>query len=405
MSMPTKHRPKRRRVQEEEPAPPCIPKHINQSPPSPMNDSHEIKHCRVIASYNWIADSNPTIMIPGRPRTVSLESRSISKSTSKSIPRSVNSYIHDPNTTSYPAYPLLPALEALLHTHPSYDTVSIDVVTCSQTIEHLLRLLFEKGSRFRILLQAFGNTVFFLPRQETQDLRPDLKGYRDSFPEWVAPWSQDVSGSRSHHRVLEYEIGGLKCVVSGEGEGYVPEFEKGKGRAVERNPEAEAEAVGEEFTALSGYSEDSEPLLILEGGAAVPRNAVCDIETCSVLNQSQGQNQNEVVDHQKMARMWARQVQNTLVGFHQDGVFSRVEVKNVRDEIMEWQSAQGKRIKKFTELLGEMVDFARMRQGRMFELRNGERGLEMKDVDGVNPLVPDKLAMRIEIEILLDLLE
>lgn len=100
------------------------------------------------------------------------------------------------------------------------------LVACSLTFE-LLRLFFNPNAQpLWVLFQAFGKTVFFLPHETSaNEMASGLKGSPSPFLDWYIPgWESDVSESRSHHRVLEYDFGGLKCVMRFQADGYVTGF-------------------------------------------------------------------------------------------------------------------------------------------------------------------------------------
>lgn len=310
----------------------------------------------------------------------------------------LTTYNPSPDGTHYPTSPLQPTIEAILHTNPSFNTRSVDILACSLTFEHLLRYFMHAdpdhsdGSAhpFRILVQAIGNTAFFLPREtEPRDLVPDqkLKGYGARFAEWCTAWGEGVTGSMSHQRVLDYEVGGLRCVVRFEADGYFGDEEMLGTGGFEGQ-----KAADERLTTLSGYGAgDGERLFIVDGGADVPQEALFDIETHSAFEAGQSLGS----DYQRMARLWVRQVSSCLVGFHHGGCFNRVQVQDVREEILDWQTARADKIGELTEFLKEVAAAARKKSGQILELSYSPgRGLQLEAVTNASPLLPEKLATR-----------
>lgn len=268
-------------------------------------------------------------MVPSRPP--SWYSRAAS---SHRVTRELRGYIRDADTANYGPYPLQPTIEAILHADPEYNTRGVDVVACSLTFEHLLRLMFTRHAQsFRILVQGIGKTVFFLPREgELNGLVPDLKGFQRSFPDWYTGWGEDVRNSGSHHRVLEYGFGGLRCVVRHEADGYLMEM----AQEMEEECGCENKAVGEQFTTFSRYDVDGrERILIVDGGSDIQQQAIFDMEARSVLNYEH--DGVDAADDQKMARLWVRQIHHALIGFHEGNVFKNVRVTNMREDIRAWQ--------------------------------------------------------------------
>jgi hypothetical protein len=62
-----------------------------------------------------------------------------------------------------------PAVKAVLMQNPHLDTANIDIFGCTSTLGSLLRFLKNDDKLFRFTVEAVGNTVFFVRRENAAD--------------------------------------------------------------------------------------------------------------------------------------------------------------------------------------------------------------------------------------------
>lgn len=85
----------------------------------------------------------------------------------------------------------------------------LDVVACYSSLGSLLRFVLGKDKSFRVLVQAVGDTVFFVRRENSPTEKLEgIKGHCHTFPEAYTSWDREVKASDSSHRILRYSFGG-----------------------------------------------------------------------------------------------------------------------------------------------------------------------------------------------------
>lgn len=200
---------------------------VDLTSPAQLDDSLlKISDCEDIASYNWIQENVPTILIPGMQNPFSnvwclpLHNQKMNLTLAKGKPpawtppvspiklREDNgSYFRDPNAARYPNHPIEPAVRAIFACQPDFRGYEIDLFACSRTLGDLLRFVRGVDKSFRILVEAVGNTVFFVRRENSPtELIPDVRGYGHSFPEAYTTWGSNVKKSESHQRIVGYQF-------------------------------------------------------------------------------------------------------------------------------------------------------------------------------------------------------
>jgi hypothetical protein len=90
-------------------------------------------------------------------------------SEAKKLPQDSGRYFKDPNAARHPSHPMEPAVKAVLMQNPNLDTATIDIFGCTSTLGSLLRFLKNDDKIFRFTVEAVGNTVFFVRRENAPD--------------------------------------------------------------------------------------------------------------------------------------------------------------------------------------------------------------------------------------------
>ncbi|KAF4975041.1 hypothetical protein FZEAL_8110 [Fusarium zealandicum] len=328
-----------------------------------VSDRAEITGARLIASYNLVSGPSPEIMIPGQPPrwTPHLGPRKLGWDT--------GCYYRDVNAASYPKHPLEPAIVSVMKMNPN-SRIPVDVVACASTIGNLLR--FTKGvvqdRPFRMLAELVGDKLHLIRRENSpKELIPDVKGYGHTFPESYTTWDAAVRRSKSHQRIISYNLCGLDMMVRFEGDGYIrasnPQRRKGspgKNTTLE-NALAQIQNLGIS-TPLPG-SEASE-LKVSKGGESVPQDTVFDLKTRSVVAR-----QRDTLGDQ-LPRLWIAQVKTFVLAYHERGLFKEenIEIKNVEKDIEEWEEMNQPALTRLGVLLQLIIDRARESKDGKLEL-------------------------------------
>ncbi|KAJ3518652.1 hypothetical protein NM208_g14440 [Fusarium decemcellulare] len=321
-----------------------------------------ISDAKLVASYNWTSASSPEIIIPGQPP------RWTPPKTSKRLPWDSGDYYRDINAASYPKHPLEPAIVSVMKMNP--DPIHVNIVACGSTIGNLLR--FARGvdldHPFRILVEAVGDTVHLTRRENSpKQLIPDVRGYGHTFPEAYTTWDPAVRRSTTHQRIMAYRFGGLDLMVRFEGDGFIRTSNPRRRQSNASN----ALAAGDALAQIQGLSinkplptSTSRQLEVSEGGEIISQESIFDLKTRSVRARER-----DTLGEQ-LPRLWISQVTQFLLAYHERGLFNQqdIEIKNVKDDIAQWEEANQPSLKKLAALLHLIIDRARSAEDGKLEL-------------------------------------
>ncbi|KAL2856857.1 hypothetical protein BJX68DRAFT_263390 [Aspergillus pseudodeflectus] len=299
--------------------------------------------------------------------------------TLKKLPEDSGSYFRDQNAARFAAHVFQPALEAILHDNPEFELNDLDIFACISTLRNLLRFVTDPDQGFRMIVEAIGATVF-LVRREASPTEKSLAFL-------------DVKGSESHQRILKYNFAGISCAIRYEGDGYLPNLHRPDTSHVE-DPAGDADDLLKPLQHSSVGSVAAEKVAVLAvetAGTAIPQSAMFDLKTRSARKEYTD------VLRGELPRLWFAQVPNFIVGFYNRGLFSDVRVKNVQQEVEEWEEEQKPQLKRLAALLRALIAFARGQPSGRFELvfEGGNRELELREVGGqANCCISDELKTR-----------
>ncbi|KAK0199537.1 hypothetical protein DFS33DRAFT_226694 [Desarmillaria ectypa] len=191
-------------------------------PPAAIEDGQkvEITGTRYLGSYSWLKTRTPTILVPGAPRIWT------HRPTPFTLPPDFGYQPCDYNAHRLPPYPLLPIFIAV----DTFDWGSADFVADCHS---LLRLLaFASGQRrdFRMDLQLAGSKTILCTRWEPKVLmNANPGGYGRNFERMHTRPAPGCENATSHHRVITYDLAGMKMVVRAEVDACLPDLD---GKAV-----------------------------------------------------------------------------------------------------------------------------------------------------------------------------
>ncbi|KAF8194433.1 hypothetical protein K438DRAFT_1919159 [Mycena galopus ATCC 62051] len=245
-----------------------------------------IKGLESIGSYNWMNASSPTIMVPGSPPEWQ------NKATPYQVPADTGMFFVDQNGFRMPSAVLFPIIMAVDKMQEASDSPGafdwcgekIDFVTDRNGLRKLLRWVDGTGAakNFRIDTQLAGNTVL-LNRWEAQT-RVNYSGYTYGFNFEKASTDPALGCEKStgHHRIVKYDLNGLKMVVRFEVDACIPPSAKASGgRKIESIDDLADKLGGINLAPRSSNTSasSSHGLTVINGGAVVPHSSILELTT------------------------------------------------------------------------------------------------------------------------------
>lgn len=255
--------------------------------------------------------------------------------------------------------------------NPEFD-ISVDIFACASTLGSLTRFACATSQPFSMVVEIIGTTAFFLRREKAPDaIIKDIYGYGHTFPEAYTTWDNELAGSTSHQRIINYRFGGLSLLLRFESDGYIgsqtPAF----------RTSGDGVSVDDLLTGLAGNSAASQAWEIGQGGHVVAQSAIFDLKTRSIKKMSDDALGTE------LPRLWVRQISKLILAFHTSGLFNDVVVNDVRDRVQQWEADSETELQKCVGLLRHIIAVARNSSRGKVEVRNLDgKALELREVPG-----------------------
>lgn len=339
-----------------------------------VTDSASITKCQYLASFNWLKDKQPTVVIPGILNCCATLSRKLTTPVGvppmwkpldepRKLPEDADEYFRDINAAHYPEHPIEPAVRAVLAQNPQLPTREIDIFACGSTLGNLLRFARSTDKSFRFVVETVGDTVFFSRRENSPDEKIiGVKGHGHTFPEAYTTLDPCVETSDSHQRIVRYDFAGFQCIVRNEVDGYLPSL-TGGGMSGAKN----------------ATLPDLDGLKMLAGGAVVPQEAIFDLKTRAVWKKLTLDD----VLQDEIHRLWLRQIPNFVLAYHDFGVFKDIGIHNVRSRMEGFEKDEATAVAIFAATIAKVVSHARMHPKERFEICSQRPGvLEIRHVGG-----------------------
>lgn len=291
----------------------------------------------------------------------------------------------DQNAARNSRFPLEPLFRALHVDNADFQIRDIDLVTDRNNIRKLLR--FVQGSSndsFQIRVEIAGNRTALFTRVEAKprDLIQGFRGYGRNFEK---AYTQTEGGSSAHYRIVSYNFGGMKCMVRHETDGYVDS----------KSPTELADSLSGALKGLSisksdKFGNDPAATMVETGGRAVDASTTLEIKTRAA---------SRILDMAEVSsQLWISQTPKLVVGYHRNGVFDNVQLRDMTDEIRHWEVANQKDLSKLASLLAKIIEVVK-RSGDRYAVVNYSGGTRLGILHGDGKrALPDDLYVKWEID-------
>lgn len=226
----------------------------------------------------------------------------------------------DQNAARMPSSPFFPLFKATSTMNPSFRFDQVDVVVDRNSLGRLLDFSAgRKRESFRLNLHLVHRTLVIERCEKSAIAHIPAnantpcwgQAFEDNFTRYAEPWKD----SASHHRALRYQLGDLSCVVR--------------------------------FEVDACYSEGNSGSLEKQQQKAPMRQEwVAEIKTANKRNPpSIGQN---------LAQLWFGRTPWLIVGHHQQGNFTSVDITNVVAEFPAWEARNQDSLRRMAGVLAQL---------------------------------------------------
>ncbi|KAF8817087.1 hypothetical protein BYT27DRAFT_7126830 [Phlegmacium glaucopus] len=340
--------------------------HEKISVPKPDKDQEDvyIKGCTYIGSYNWMKGDTPTILVPGSPP------QWLNRILPFTIPPDSGMFFVDQNSYRMPQAMLLPLITAVNkiaeRKEDKFDWPSVDFVSDRNGLRKLMRWVGGNEVRdFRIDLQLAGEKTVLFKRwekrvQEAYNGRTFGFSFEKASTE-TAPGCRDSTG---HHRIITYDLNGLKMVVRFEVDACIPPPGKYPRRSVSNIDDITSSLSSISLSPTTPGSSSSTQLAVREGGSEVSSTAVVELTTRSVTTMKlHGYDWKEAYP-----QLFFSQTAHHILAIHQRGRFTEIQKRKLSSDDLKAveKEAQGdlKKLRKFLDIIKKIV-IAHGKKGRL----------------------------------------
>ncbi|KAG6909281.1 hypothetical protein DXG01_001225 [Tephrocybe rancida] len=340
---------------------------------SPITTDKEVKitDLQYAGSYNWLDKPTPTIIVPGSPRQWA------NRATPYQVHADDGMSFKDQNGFRCPTSVLLPLVTAVNRmstlSNEHFDWAAINFVTDRNNLRKLLRWINGTGDNFRIDIQLAGKTILFNRWEDRYQEQMSGRTFGFNFETASTRSAPGCESSTGHHRIVRYDLNGLKLVVRFEVDACII-----SAASPTASPSSTSTSGGLDdiIGALSGVKLDTATatpppptahsgafpkITIIPAGSIVPQASIVELTTRST-NNALNFNWKE-----SYPQLFLSQTAHHFLAVHERGRFHEVnkrklessELKKVAlDEIQE-------NLKKLRRLLDQVKDLV---------IKHGERG-------------------------------
>ncbi|KAJ7119734.1 hypothetical protein C8R44DRAFT_672654 [Mycena epipterygia] len=359
-----------------------------------------------IGSYNWTKASSPTIVVPGSPPEWQ------NKAPPYQVPADIGLFFVDQNGFRMPSAVLLPLITAVEKVHDdsgnpaAFDWAgkNIDFITDRNGLRKLMRWIDgenadEPPRDFRIDMQLAGRTVL-LNRWEKRT-RENFSGFSFGFNFEKASTDPALGceDSTGHHRIIQYDLNGLKMVVRFEVDACIPSA------APARATSNTAHGVDDLLTSLAGInlgssrasatapvSTSKHGLTVIDGGGSVPHSAIVELTTRAERRAA------EYDWKDAYPQLFFSQTPHHFLAVHNRGRFSAVNKRKLASpELQAVERGMQLSLKKFRAALDVIRDLVvkHGQRGRLTLVCRGGK-LEVFERTSNASCLPDEVMARFE---------
>ncbi|KAK7427012.1 hypothetical protein QQZ08_006439 [Neonectria magnoliae] len=316
----------------------------------------------LVCSYNWLERNNPTVYVPGDPP------RYVPRPVPISLARDLGRYFIDQNQFRVPEYPFEVVFRALEVMNPDYKFNNVDVLVNRNTLQKLLDYCAGKQHNdFRLNLFVVQNTLII---ERCEEKLVDMirgvgnNGWGHNFEAAITRSLPGMENIVGYHRVLEYYLGNLRCAVRFEVDAFVDD-----NSGIDASLAAQVGSLSlatpttdlvDTLKALqireAETGKELSNIHVISRGSFVPHTHAAEIKSIG-----RPKSLSEI-----LPQLWFGRTQNLIRGHHNDGVFHKIDVSNVGQDLRVWETQLRPQdaLRKVVTLLGQLRRIAQNSEGK-----------------------------------------
>lgn len=287
----------------------------------------------------------------------------------------MNYGLYSPQQAAYrtPEYPYEPLYQALSIMDPESDFKATDLVTNRRCLQMLFQFVSGISFQdFRIDLHLVYDTLFLTRRTPKTFFIANAHGTTkvgSNFESAFTTLEPGLEDSSSHHRVVRYALGDLKCVVRYEADACYEEDIKDPDVIDQRCVNFFSSLSEEDLRAkckqmysstepksvAAAAADTSSHTSVVFGGRIVPSSSLVELKTF--------QGKSFCAKHH-LPQLWFGRTSNLIVGTHNDGTFHKLDALDLGSQLRGWEIEHQVELRKLTWLIAQLREIARGRPGK-----------------------------------------
>ena len=235
---------------------------------------------------------------------------------------------------------------------------------------NLLRFVRRVKRPFRFNIELIGDTIFFVRKEnDPKEIIKNIRGYGHTFREAYTTWDSDVKGSKTHQRIIQYDLSGFNCMIRYECDGYMSNaMTRKQSSGPNFSDELDTNELSTAFDNAKmnvGKSESNCALTINSGGTSVSQNILFDLKSRS------RQWKNDINMEDLYPLLWLKQISKFVVAYHDGaGLFQDIRIQDVRKDVQAWENRTDNKsaIQRLVRLLDEILRIAKRNRDKLMEI-------------------------------------
>ena len=386
--------------------------------PGPSNhaeDPLKILNFQTVASYNWLDEPKPAILVPGKLQkwlTKSILTHSCylgippiwdpPTMCPTLLPDTGGDYV-DQNAHRTPGSPLQALIRAVQTCQPAFDFTEVSIVTDREPLRCLLGYVLAEPATFQFGITVIGNTALFTRMEERtrhySSNHRHFREYRSAFEEQYTKITASAARTTSHHRVMQYELAGQTILLRYAADAYLGDRFMHAESLDEYPPEALVKRhkdKGFQGNLLSETLPTNTLVAVTEGGRIVPHAATLELNT-----EAQNSQALDSIAH-KTPDFWISQTPNYHLCFHretQEGTahstsFDCIRLIPMTDLLIQWEESNAEKLRGLGRILEQVIKAAKDLGGSCIVRSDGSQqsSLEVSRAEGEQvPALPENM--------------
>lgn len=268
-------------------------------------------------------------------------------------------YFIDLNGYKIPSCPFTPLFSALRIMRSSFDFTAVDLLTNRNSLRKLLSFTSNKVTdSFRIDLHMVRDTLVMVRHERS--MRQIIHGSKNSgcghtFEAAFTTPEKGLEGSLGHHRIINYVLGDVNCVVQFEVDAW---YEAGETSTpipfvLDENLLSSITNVSLGESAPQKHAlPASTDLSVIQHGRNITSSKLAEIKT---------RGPNSLQMNKLMPQLWLGRTPYLLVGMHEkgSGVFNRVEIVDAAAKFPRWEKQNQDSLRTLSGLIAELKRISR----------------------------------------------